>query len=307
VHYVEPFAGDELWVLGIFLVFTASLTVLAYWLSSLRDVGAGIITQRPGPARASKRLRSSLALAWRLHRGMLYFWVIIFFLMGLMLGFTAHTIANIITYNPQFAALIYQLGGNAGLEDSYFAMFLAFLADVFALYAILATLKLHSQETKKYSELVLTNSVSRTQWAVSNLIFAVLGPAVIMIIFALSSGISYGLITGELSDIIPRILGAALVYLPAVWTFTGISMLLFGLVPRLAALSWAVLGGIVVIDLLGEFFDLSQWILNISPFTHVPRLMAGDSVSGSFILLFVVAMALIFAGIWGYQRRDVNG
>ncbi len=58
VHYVQPFAGDELWVLAIFIVFIAGLTVLAYWLSSLRDLGAGIISQRPGPARASKSLRS---------------------------------------------------------------------------------------------------------------------------------------------------------------------------------------------------------------------------------------------------------
>jgi polyether ionophore transport system permease protein len=305
VHYVEPFAGDELWVLGIFLAFTAGLTALAYKLSSLRDLGAGIITQRPGPARASKSLRSTLALAWRLHRGMLFFWIIIFVLMGVMLGFTAQTITDIITTNPQFAALIYQLGGNAGLEDSFFAMFLAFLADIFALYAILATLKLNSQETEKYSELVLTSSVSRTQWAVSNLVFSVLGPAVVMIIFALISGLTYGLITGDLSDIIPRILGAALVYLPALWVFTGISMLLFGLVPRLAALSWVALVLVVIIDLLGEFFDLNQWILDISPFTHVPQLLAGDTIETPLILLLVVAALLILMGLLAYQRRDI--
>ena len=54
----RPFAGNELWVFGIFLIFIAGLTALAYWLSSLRDLGAGIISQRPGPARASKNLSS---------------------------------------------------------------------------------------------------------------------------------------------------------------------------------------------------------------------------------------------------------
>jgi polyether ionophore transport system permease protein len=307
VHHIGPFAENETWIFGIFLIFTAAFCTLAYWLSSLRDLGAGIITQRSGPARASKSLRSSLALAWRLHRGMLSFWIIIFVLMGLMLGFTAHTVTNIITNNPQFVNLIIQLGGNAGLTDSYFTMMLAFLVELFAFYAILATLKLHSQESNKYSEMVLTSSVSRSQWAVSNLIFAVLAPALVLIIFALTMGLSYGLISGNLSEDMLRILGAALVYLPAVWLFTGISMLLFGLIPRMASLSWVALALVVVIDLLGEFFDINQWILNFSPFTHVPRLLAGESVSGSLILLFVVAMALIFAGICGYQLRDVNG
>lgn len=307
VHHIGPFAENETWIFEIFAVFIAVFSILAYWLSSLRDLGAGIINQRPGPARASKRLKSSLSLAWRLHRGMLFFWIIIFVLMGIMLGFTAQTITDIIIANPQFVNLILQLGGNAGLTDSYFTMMLAFLGEVFAFYTIIATLKLQSQESKKYSEMVLTSSVSRSKWAISNLIFAVLAPALVLIIFALSMGLSYGLIIGELSDIIPRILGAAMIYLPAVWAFTGISMLLFGLIPRLSSLSWVTLALVVIIDLLGEFYDLSPWILDISPFTHIPRLMIGDSISSSLILLLVVAMFLIMMGVWGYQRRDING
>jgi ABC-2 type transport system permease protein len=182
---------------------------------------------------------------------------------------------------------------------------LAFLSGVFAFYAIIATLKLQSQESNKYSEMVLTSSVSRSQWAVSNLVFAVLAPALVLIIFALSMGLSYGLITNNLSDVTIRILGAALMYLPAIWLFTGISMALFGLIPRLASLSWVALALIVVIDLLGELFDLNQWILDISPFTHVPQLLAGDTIEMPLILLFVVAVLLILMGVWAYQRRDI--
>lgn len=287
VHHVGPFAGNETWIFGVFLVFIAGLTALAYWLSSMRDLGAGIITQRPGPARASKNLRTSLALAWRLHRGMLFFFIIIFVLMGTMLGFTAQTVTDMITTNPQFANLILRLGGNAGVTDSYFTMMLAFLSEVFAFYAILATLKLQSQESNKYSEMVLTSSVSRSQWAVSNLTFAVLAPALVLIIFSLSMGLSYGLLNHDLSDVTVRILGAALVYLPAIWLFTGVSMVLFGLLPRLASLSWMALAVVVIIDLLGEFFDISQWILNISPFTHIPMLLAGDTIETPLILLSV--------------------
>lgn len=307
VHHIGPFAENQTWVFAIFLVFTAGLTAQAYWLSSLRDLGAGIISQRPGPARASKNLHSSLALAWRLHRGMLFFWIFIFVLMGSMLGFTAQTITDMITVNPQFVNLIIQLGGKAGLIDSYFTMMLAFLGEVFAFYAILATLKLQSQESKKYSEMVLTSSVSRIQWAANNLIFAVLAPALVLITFSLSMGLSYGLITLNLSDITIRIVGAALAYLPAIWLFTGISMALFGLKPRLASLSWVALAVVVVIDLLGEFFDINQWILNISPFTQVPHLLAGDTIEAPIILLLVVAVILILMGVLGYQHRDITG
>ncbi|MCE5214819.1 MAG: hypothetical protein LLF83_08890 [Methanobacterium sp.] len=307
VHHIGPFAGNEIWIFGIFLALTVLLTLLAYWLSSLRDLGSGIITQRPGPARALKSLHNPLALAWRLQRGMLLFWIIIFVLMGVMLGFTAQTITNMVNSNPQFINLVLLLGGKAGLIDSYFSMMLALLGEVFAFYAILATLKLQSQESNKLSEMVLTNSVSRSHWAISNLIFAILAPALVLIVFALSIGLSYGLITGDLNDVTIRILGAALMYLPAIWLFTGISMVLFGLKPRIASLSWVALAVIIVIDLLGEFFDINQWILNISPFTQVPQLLAGDTIEAPLILILVIAALLIIIGILGYQRRDIMG
>ena len=306
VHYTRAFAGNDLWVLGIFLIFIAVITITAYWLSSIRDVGSGIITQRPGPARASKSLKSSLALAWRLHRGMLFFWVLIFVLMGTFLGFTAQSVNELISSNPQFLQLITQIA-NKNPVDSYFTFVFAFLGIVFAVYAILATSKLWSQESQRYSEMLLTNSVSRSKWAVSNLIFAVLGPALVIILFSLALGLAYGYSSGDISIDLPHIVVASLAYLPAVWMLTGITMLLFGMIPRLTSLSWAALGLFLLVDLLGEFFDFDEWILNLSPFTHVPKLLAGDTVSTSLGWLFILAAVLIIVGVMGYRRRDISG
>lgn len=306
VHYTRAFAGNDLWVFGIFLIFIAGLTITAYWLSSIRDVGSGIITQRPGPRRASKSLKSSLALAWRLHKGMLIFWVLIFVLMGVFLGFTAQSVNELISSNPQFLRLITQIA-NSDPVDSYFTFVFAFLGIGFAVYAILATSKLWSQESQRYSEMLLTNSVSRGKWAVSNLIFAVLGPAVVIILFSLVLGLTYGFISGDISIDLPRIVLASLAYLPAVWMLTGITMLLFGLLPRLTSLSWAALGLFLLVDLLGEFFDFDEWILNLSPFTHVPKLLAGDTLNTSLGWLFIMAAVLIVVGVMGYRRRDIKG
>ena len=237
---------------------------------------------------------------------MLIFWVVIFALMGVMMGFTAQTVTDAITSNPQLLQLLSHLS-NGGPADSYFALILAFLGEVFAVYAILATFKLRSEESKRHSEMLLTSSVSRNQWVVSNLIFAVLGPALVMIIFSLALGLTYGSSSGNLQENLLRILAASLVYLPAVWMLTGITMLLFGILPRLTALSWAALGVFVVVDLLGEFFDASQWILNLSPFTQVPKLFAGDTVGVSLGWIFVLAIALMFIGMLGFRYRDVNG
>jgi len=306
VHSIRAFAGNDLRVLGIFIIFIIGLIIIAYWFSSIRDVGSGIITLRSGPASASKSLNSALALAWRLQRGMLIFWVLIFALMGIMMGYTAQSVTDLISSNPHFLQLLSHFT-NGGPADSYFTLVLAFLGEIFAVYAILATSKLRSEESQRYSEMLLTNSVSRSQWAVSNLIFAIFGPALVMIIFSLALGLTYGAGSGNLSNDLPRIIFASLAYLPAVWILTGITMLLFGLIPRLTALSWATLGLFVIIDLVGEFFNLDKWILNLSPFTNVPNLFAGDTVSTSIVWIFVIAVVLMFLGLLGYRRRDING
>jgi polyether ionophore transport system permease protein len=50
------------------------LAAVAFALLARRDVGAGVLPARLGPATAAPWLRSPLALAWRLHRGMLLAW-----------------------------------------------------------------------------------------------------------------------------------------------------------------------------------------------------------------------------------------
>ncbi len=66
----RPYAGNRWWVLLITLAFAAVVTVGAYLLVARRDMGAGLLPDRPGPA-GGTTLRSSLALAWRLRRGLL--------------------------------------------------------------------------------------------------------------------------------------------------------------------------------------------------------------------------------------------
>src|ERR1019366_276394 len=43
-------------------------------LAARRDYAAGMLPQRPGPAKSAASLRSPLALAWRLQRGTLIGW-----------------------------------------------------------------------------------------------------------------------------------------------------------------------------------------------------------------------------------------
>jgi ABC-2 type transport system permease protein len=102
------------------------------------------------------------------------------------------------------------------------------------------------------------------------------------------------------------VLAGALVQIPAAWVLAGIALACFGLAPRLAAASWAALVAFLLIEQLGEILQLDQWVLDLSPFTHVPKLPGGGLAAGSLLALVAVAAAPAGAGLAGLRRRDIG-
>jgi ABC-2 type transport system permease protein len=86
----------------------------------------------------------------------------------------------------------------------------------------------------------------------------------------------------------------------------GIAAALFGLAPKASvAGSWTALGVVVLMLFLGATLQLPGWALDISPFTHVPKLPGGVVSASSLAWLSVIAVALAVAGLAGLRRRDI--
>src|SRR5208282_5605018 len=100
------------WIFALFIVAIAALTAVAFMISSRRDMGTGLTPQRPGPATASPGLRNSLSLAWRLQRGMLFAFMVMFIVCGVLIGFITKTAADQMSTNPQFMELLTRVSGN---------------------------------------------------------------------------------------------------------------------------------------------------------------------------------------------------
>jgi ABC-2 type transport system permease protein len=101
-------------------------------------------------------------------------------------------------------------------------------------------------------------------------------------------------------------LAAALAYLPAMWVLAGLTAALFGLVPRLGFVSWVALAAFLLLELGHELQLVSQSVLDISPFTHVPRVLISQGSAAPLVWLVGVAAVLAAAGLVGLRRRDVG-
>jgi ABC-2 type transport system permease protein len=300
VTRIFPYGGVNWWPVVVAVLFSLLAVAVAAYLRSRRDLGDGLFPARLGRSGAAPSLRTPLALAWRLHRGLLIGWTVGFALLGLIFGGVGGSVLDLADTNHEMNDIFARLGGNAGqLIDAYFASVAGIVGLIAACYAVQATLRLRDEETTGHAEAVLTTAVSRGAWAGSHLLFSLLGPA--LALFA--EGVTSGLVATE-GDF-GRILGGTMLELPAVWVLAAVAVLLFGLLPQWAPAAWAAPAICLLILLVGETLQLDQWLLDISPFTHVPHVIGGSVPATPVIILVAVAVVLAGGGLAGLRRRGL--
>ena len=71
-------------------------------------------------------------------------------------------------------------------------------------------------------------------------------------------------------------------------------------------LAWVAPAGSLVMGQLGALLKLPQWALDISPFTHVPRMPAEAFSATPTLWLLAAAAALAAVGFAAFRRRDLT-
>jgi len=308
---LRPYTEDRWWVLALPLALTAAATAGAYVLVVLRDHGAGLLPDRPGSATASAFLRSSFGLAWRLQRGTLYGWAAGFAFTFAASGAAAKGIGSLLGGSSQLRNAFTRLGGQAGITDAYLAAIMSLAGLAAAAYATSAVLRLRAEETGGQAEPLLATAIGRTRWGLSHIAVAVAGTAVLLAVAGVAAGLGYGLRTGSAGPEVARLLGAGLAQLPASLVVAGAAVVLFGLAPRASvAGAWTVVGVLVLIALFGQVLRLSQPILDVSPFTHVPKLPGAavtvHTTGAPLLWLSLAVVALVATGLAALRRRDIG-
>jgi len=302
---VRAFADERWWVLALPLALAGVSVVAAYALVARRDLGAGLLRERRGPETAAAYLGSPFGLAWRLHRGILLGWLIGLAAGGATMGGAAAGISGAVIDNKQVTDMLARLGGTSGLLNAYLATVFGIIGLCVAAYTVQATLRMRAEESTGRLEAILATPAGRIRWALSHLVFALGGSALILAVTGAAAGLTYGLQIHDVGGQIPRLAGAALVQTPAVWVLTGLGAALFGLLPRFSALAWAGLIVCVVLLELGAILGLNQRIIDASPFAHVPKLPGSDFTATPMLWLLAVGAVLTVGGLAGFRRRDL--
>lgn len=300
---VRPFAGDTLAPL---LLFVASLMILvpwAGWMLLRRDYDAGLLPQRDGRTAATPRLRSVFALALRLQRGLLIGLVLSYALMSLLLGAIVSNIDGMLD-SPGMQEFVRRLGGSGALVDSFTSFELAFAAVMTAVCGITLARRFGVEEQAGRIEPLLATAVSRTRALGAFAAVTVLGTALLQVVLGLGFGFANGAQLHDFSGL-PSTLGAALVYLPAIWLVVSIAYLLLAVVPGWTNLGWLLIGLVIVIDEFGPMFSWPAALLGLSPFHHVPHMPASPMSWTPTLSLTGIAAAIGLLALSQYRRRDL--
>ncbi len=304
---VRAYAGDRWLVLALPVAAAVAVAAAAVVLAARRDLGAGLVPPRPGPAQAARWLRSPLALAWRLQRVGLIGWAVGGLVYGAAFGSIGNNIGSMLGSSAHVRNAITRLGGQPGVTDAYLAAMMSIFGLVAAGYAISVVLHLRSDETTQRAEPVLATATRRVSWGASYLTVAAAGSAAVLAAAGLGAGLAFGLRAGDTGTQVPRLLGAALAQWPAVLAVAAVAVLLFGLLPEACVPGgWTALALAAVLVLLGPTLRLAQWIQDISPFTHVPKLPGGTVTAVPLAWSALIAVLLAAAGMVGLRRRDIG-
>jgi len=307
IQFTRPFAAERWWVLCLPLAVFALGVAGAFLLAARRDLGAGLLPDRPGRPAAARLLSDPLGLAWRLQRGTLLGWAVGYACTFAACGAAAKGVGQLLGTSAALQREFTRLGGQAAITNAYLAALMLLAGLVAAGYATSTVLRLRAEETGGRAEPLLATAVGRIRWGLSHIAVAVVGTAVLLALAGLATGLGYGLRIGSAGPQAARMIGAAMAQLPASLVIAGVAVALVGLLPgACVAGAWTVLGAIVVIDLFGEVLQLSHWVLDISPFTHAPRLPGGTVSAAPLLWLCLAALAFSAVGLAALRRRDIG-
>jgi ABC-2 type transport system permease protein len=304
---MRPYGADRPWVLLLFVGTTIASVGIAFLLTRHRDVGAGMVPVRAGPATASRWLTSPAGLAWRIHRGALLGWGVGLVVMGAAIGGISDEVEDLLETSDDLAALIGEMGVGDALLDLYIAFALAALAYATAAYLVQSLLRVRGEEVAGHAEPVLATAVGRYRFLGVHVAWSTGGTAVLLLLLGLAGGVTAGLVAGQWGQRLGDWILAAAVHFPAVLVLGGVVVAAHGWLPRFCApLAWSALIGSLVIGQFGGLLDLPQAVINLSPFSHVPALPAEELRLLPLILLLGVAMLLYLIGFLGWRHRDLE-
>ncbi|MCF6379457.1 hypothetical protein L2K70_17740 [Nocardioides KLBMP 9356] len=294
---LSAWSQPRVWLLLGYLLLAGALAVGALALRRRRDLGSGVLPDRPGPAVGSPRLRDAAALVVRQQATALVGWTVGIAVIGALMGSIVPSIGDLLD-TDRTRAIVEAMGGVGRLQDSLVFAIASVVAVVITFFGIGAVTRAAGEEHDGRTETVLATATSRRLLLLAVGGSAVLGSTWLLLVAGVATALGRGDGFGAV--------GASLVQAPAVWLVLALSLLLLSVRSRWAVAGWALLALFVTVGQVGPGVGLPDWVLGLSPFHHVPRYPAEVFTWPPEVVMTAVSAVALLAAWTRYRSRDIG-
>lgn len=302
----ETYVSDHWWPVFVYISLFLLFSLVALYLNSVRDMGAGFLRQRPGRKNASVFLRSSMGLSLRLVRTSMISWIAGMVVLGVSYGSVMGDVDTFLSGNEMMRKFMSASNGATVIEQ-YITLLMTIMSIFCTVPGIILMLRLRTEEKSGRTEHLLARAVSRERLFSSYLFPSLIVTALVQFLSVIGLWAAGSAVT----DTPPRLLNllqAGMIYLPAMWVMIALTAFLVAFLPRFTSLIWAYLIASFFIVYLGGLLQLPDWVSRLFPYGNIPRLPLpeGEGINYyTLAILLLIALDLIFAGYYLFGRRDI--
>jgi ABC-2 type transport system permease protein len=302
---IDPFADNALWwALPSLAVFVGG-GILAGVLSRRRDIDAGLIAPRPGPA-ATSRLSSPEAVVVRLTLPLLGSWVGALVVYGLVVGFMQPSVDELASGNSQFGDVVRQSGVDADLSTLFGITMMGFFAVAAGAWAVNVATRMRGEETRARTELLLATPTARGRYLLDHAALTGVGVVVILELAAAALTVGNGIGGGEWSSAGGDAFRSATAQIPAALVMSSIMVALYAIRSALVPIGWLLVIAALFLGPLSGMFDLPQWAQDLSPYTHTPLVPVEPMVWTPAIVMLCLTAVFTTLAWAAFRRRDIG-
>lgn len=297
---MRPYGDESWWPFALLVGLGVGGCCVALAIEARRDLGAGVLPQRPGAPRASALLVTPIGLVLRLERSALIGWLLGLAVSGAFLGGIVTDMADMVdSSNPYVEAFT---GGGDDVLGSLVELFLLFNALLVGGFAVQCASRVRLDEASGRLEAQLAGSLSRWRVLAATLSVAVVWSVILLVVSGTAMGAAFGR-----DGAAGRFALAALGYLPSVAVVIGLVAALTAVLPRAAlAVSWSIYGASAAVAMFGGVFGLADEVIDATVFAATPKLLVPDVDAAPLVVLSIIAAVLVVIGMVRFRQRDLT-
>jgi ABC-2 type transport system permease protein len=308
VDVLDPYGSPNLAVLLPMVVVPVALALAAVLLRSRRDQGASLLASDADRSPRLRLLGSPLAFAWRSNLGVLTAWALGLAVFGAVMGALVGTMVDWLAQDEDYQRMFEQMGLDAAVSTlGFVAVIATMLGLAIALQVAWRVGAARAEEEKGLAEATLALPVSRVGWLGGHVGLAA-GEGLLLALVT-GSAVWLGCVASGLTTVSWwQATSSVLNVMPVLVLGGGLAVLAFGVAPRLTVavpVSVTVVG--YILTLVGPALSWPQWVLDLSPFTHLALVPAVPWAATSGTVMVCVGVLAAAVGVLAFRRRDLVG